>query len=132
MYKYIRIKKFIYFSVFFLFCIVMNSCSKHSTLNIGHRGAKGHIAENTLESINMAIELGADGIEIDIFKCQSGELVLFHDKNLKKLTGKSGEIEKQALKDLEDFLVEGKYKIPTLTSVLDSIKTPLFLSLIHI
>ena len=127
--KYIRIKKFIYFSVFFLFCIVMNSCSKHSTLNIGHRGAKGHIAENTLESINMAIELGADGIEIDIFKCQSGELVLFHDKNLKKLTGKSGEIEKQTLKDLEDFLVEGKYKIPTLTSVLDSIKTPLFVNI---
>ena len=34
-------------------------------LIIGHRGAKGHIVENTLESINMAIELGADGIEID-------------------------------------------------------------------
>ena len=78
MHKYSRIKKFIYFSVFFLFCIVMNSCSKHSTLNIGHRGAKGHIAENTLESINMAIELGADGIEIDIFKCQSGEFCLLY------------------------------------------------------
>ena len=129
MHQYHRIKKLIYFSVFFLFCIVMNSCAKNNTLNIGHRGAKGHIAENTLESINLAIELGADGIEIDIFKCQSGELVLFHDKNLQKLTLKSGKIKKQTLKHLKQFLVEEKYKIPTLTSVLDTIKPPLFINI---
>ena len=43
----------------------MNSCSNHNTLSIGHRGAKGYVAENTLESISKAIELGVDGIEID-------------------------------------------------------------------
>ena len=50
-----------------------------SPLIIGHRGAKGHVAENTLPSVAKALDLGVDGIEIDVFKCKSGELVVFHD-----------------------------------------------------
>ena len=107
----------------------MNSCSNHNTLSIGHRGAKGYVAENTYESISKAIELGVDGIEIDVFKCASGELVLFHDKNLKELTGESGLIENLTIKELEQFLVLGKYKIPTLTDVLTRIETPLFVNI---
>ena len=107
----------------------MNSCSNNNTLSIGHRGAKGYVAENTYESINKAIELGVDGIEIDVFKCASGELVLFHDKNLKELTGESGLIENLTTKQLEQFLVLGKYKIPTLTDVLKRIEKPLFVNI---
>ena len=107
----------------------MNSCSNHNTLSIGHRGAKGYIAENTYESISKAIELGVDGIEIDVFKCASGELVLFHDKNLKELTGESGLIENLTIKELEQFLVQGKYKIPTLKDVLTRIEKPLFVNI---
>jgi len=102
----------------------MNSCSNHNTLSIGHRGAKGYVAENTYESISKAIELDVDGIEIDVFKCASGELVLFHDKNLQELTGKSGLIENLTIKELKNFLVLGKYKIPTLTDVLTRIEAP--------
>ena len=107
----------------------MNSCSSHNTLSIGHRGAKGHVAENTYESISKAIELGVDGIEIDVFKCASGEMILFHDKNLKELTGKSGLIENLTIKELEQFLVLGKYRIPKLTDVLTRIETPLFVNI---
>ena len=107
----------------------MNSCSNHNTLSIGHRGAKGYVAENTYESISKAIELGVDGIEIDVFKCASGELVLFHDKNLKDLTGQSGLIENLTIKELEQFLVLGKYKIPTLKDVLTRIEKPLFVNI---
>ena len=107
----------------------MNSCSNHNTLSIGHRGAKGYVAENTYESISKAIQLGVDGIEIDVFKCASGELVLFHDKDLKELTGESGLIENLTIKELEQFLVQGKYKIPTLTDVLTIIETPLFVNI---
>ena len=107
----------------------MNSCSNNNTLSIGHRGAKGYVAENTYESISKAIELGVDGIEIDVFKCASGELVLFHDKNLKELTGESGLIENLTTKQLEQFLVLGKYKIPTLTDVLKRIEKPLFVNI---
>ena len=107
----------------------MNSCSNHNTLSIGHRGAKGYVAENTYESISKAIQLGVDGIEIDVFKCASGELVLFHDKDLKELTGESGLIENLTIKELEQFLVLGKYKIPTLTNVLTRIEKPLFVNI---
>ena len=107
----------------------MNSCSNHNTLSIGHRGAKGYVAENTYESISKAIQLGVDGIEIDVFKCASGELVLFHDKNLKELTGESGLIENLTIKELEQFLVLGKYKIPTLKDVLTRIEKPLFVNI---
>ena len=107
----------------------MNSCSNHNTLSIGHRGAKGYVAENTYESISKAIQLGVDGIEIDVFKCASGDLVLFHDKNLKDLTGQSGLIENLTIKELEQFLVQGKYKIPTLKDVLTRIERPLFVNI---
>ena len=100
-----------------------------SVLRIGHRGSKGYVAENTLESINNAISLGVHGIEIDIFKCLSGELVLSHENNLKRLTGKSGQLEKLTLNDLKDFLVAGKYKIPTLNDVLMKIESPLFVNI---
>jgi len=98
-------------------------------LRIGHRGSKGYVAENTLESINHAILLGVDGIEIDIFKCLSGELVLSHENDLKRLTGKSGQLEKLTLNELKKFLVVGKYKIPTLKDVLKRIEVPLFVNI---
>ena len=65
--------------IFFMFCSMLLN-SQESILNIGHRGAKGHIAENTIASIHKAIELGSDGIEIDVFLCKSGEIVLFHER----------------------------------------------------
>ena len=98
-------------------------------LRIGHRGSKGYVAENTLESIKHAILLGVNGIEIDVFKCLSGELVLSHENNLKRLTGKSGQLEKLTLGELKKFLVVGKYKIPTLIDVLKTIETPLFVNI---
>ena len=100
-----------------------------NVLRIGHRGSKGYVAENTYESISKAIQLGVDGIEIDVFKCASGELVLFHDKDLKELTGESGLIKNLTIKELEQFLVQGKYKIPTLKDVLTRIEKPLFVNI---
>lgn len=38
-------------------------------LKIGRRGAKTYVTENTLESMEKAIELGVDGVEIDVHKC---------------------------------------------------------------
>lgn len=46
---------------------------------IGHRGASGHVAENTLESIQKALEFEVDAIEVDVHRCKSSELVVIHD-----------------------------------------------------
>lgn len=90
-------------------------------LKIGHRGAKGYIAENTMESIQKALDLGVDGIEIDVHLCQTGELVVFHDLTLNRMTGATGEIAMKSLEELKSLQVNGQFRIPTLLEVLDLI-----------
>ncbi|WP_168796610.1 glycerophosphodiester phosphodiesterase [Cognatitamlana onchidii] len=87
-------------------------------LKIGHRGAKGHVTENTLESIKRALSLGVDAIEIDVHRCASGELVVFHDFTLDRLTDGTGEVAKHKLSALKKLKVKGNYQIPTLSQVL--------------
>ncbi|AUS05512.1 glycerophosphodiester phosphodiesterase [Pseudotamlana carrageenivorans] len=90
----------------------------NKVLKIGHRGAKGHLAENTLESIKKALDLKVDGIEIDVHRCASGELVVFHDFTLNRVTDGSGEISKHTLNNLKKIKVKGRYQIATLSQVL--------------
>jgi len=94
----------------------------NSIYKIGHRGAKGHLAENTLESIQVALEMGVDGIEVDVHVCITGELVVFHDFTLDRLTDGSGEVTTKTYDQLQKLIVQGKYKIPLLTEVLDLIE----------
>lgn len=108
----------------------MNACSPpNQLLVIGHRGAKGHLAENTLPSIAKAIELEVDGVEIDVFKCASGELVVFHDKTLEKLTNAEGYIESLDLDSIQRIEVLGGFTIPTLEEVLDLIRGRVILNI---
>ena len=44
-----------------------------------HRGAKAHSAENTLESFELAVRLGATGLETDVWLSKDGEVVCDHD-----------------------------------------------------
>ncbi|WP_339650122.1 glycerophosphodiester phosphodiesterase family protein, partial [uncultured Salegentibacter sp.] len=75
-------------------------------LKIGHRGAKGHLAENTLESIQKALDFGVDAIEIDAHRCKTGELVIIHDFTLDRTTNGSGEIAKKSLAELQALKIE--------------------------
>jgi len=47
-------------------------------LNIGHRGAAGHLLENTMPSFRKALELGADGFELDVRITSDGRLAVVH------------------------------------------------------
>ncbi len=106
------------------------SCKNTSKpLVFGHRGAKGHIAENTLSSIQKAIELGVDGIEVDVFRCGSGELVVFHDRSVEKLTNGIGFIEQMSLNSIKKLNVLDQGKIPTLNEVLDLIDGQVILNI---
>ena len=114
-----------------LIILIMNlQCTPPITpLIIGHRGAKGHIAENTLPSVAKAMELDVDGIEIDVFICKSGELVVFHDKKLGRLTNVQGYIESLEYDSIQKLKVLGEYKIPTLDQVLELIDGAVFLNI---
>ncbi len=87
-------------------------------LKIGHRGAKGHLAENTIASIQKALALRVDGIEIDVHRCASGELVVFHDFTLDRMTNGTGEVSKFNYRELKKLKTKGNYEIPTLAQVL--------------
>ncbi len=88
-------------------------------LRIGHRGASGHEPENTLRSIRRALELGANGIEIDVRLSLDGELVVFHDSRLRRITGTSGTIAGRTLAELRQLDAGGGEKIPTLREVFE-------------
>jgi len=109
---------------------LFTACSSlQQPLVIGHRGARGHIAENTLPSIQKALDMGVDGIEIDIFRCASGELVVFHDLTLEKLTNAEGYIEQLSLDSIRKIAVLEDYAIPTLAEALDLIDGQVLLNI---
>lgn len=88
-------------------------------LKIGHRGAKAHVAENTLASFQKALDMGADGIELDVHVCATGELVVIHDFTVDRTTNGTGEVHKLTLAELKRLKVEGEHTIPTLEEVLE-------------
>ncbi len=47
---------------------------------IGHRGAMGHVPENTVASFEKAIALGCDEVETDVWLAADGRLVISHDR----------------------------------------------------
>lgn len=57
-----------------------------------HRGASQYMPENTFSSFYLGCWMGANGIETDVRKTRDGELVLFHDESLERVTGEGGRI----------------------------------------
>ena len=86
---------------------------------IGHRGASGHVTENTLESFAKAYEAGCEMIELDVHLCKSYELVVFHDFSIKKMTGKDDLIGDLQWNEVREIILPDKLKIPMLKDVLD-------------
>jgi glycerophosphoryl diester phosphodiesterase len=56
-------------------------------LIVAHRGVSAHAPENTLPAFQMAIDAGADGIELDVRVSKDGIPVVVHDRNLRRLAG---------------------------------------------
>jgi glycerophosphoryl diester phosphodiesterase len=98
--------------------------SEPRPLVFAHRGASSIAPENTLASFRMARDSGCPGVELDIHTCASGELVVFHDFKLDRLTGAEGSITETSLSALKrldagawkDARFKGE-RIPTLDEV---------------
>ena len=88
-------------------------------LKIAHRGAKGYEAENTLKSFQKALDLNADGIELDVHLSSDGHLIVIHDETIDRTTNSKGLVNTFSLSELKTFLIDGKYQIPTLKEVFD-------------
>ena len=89
----------------------------------------GHVLENTIESVQKAIELNVDGIEIDVFKSKTGELVVYHDPSLSRLSNSNAFIEQISLDSIKKIELIGGYFIPTLKEIVDIIPEKIFLNI---
>ena len=86
---------------------------------IGHRGSAGTAPENTLLSFEKAITAGVNMIELDVHRCQSGELIVLHDEKINRTTNGKGAVNRKTLEQLEQFDAGQGEKIPTLREVLN-------------
>ena len=95
---------------------------------LAHRGASGYAPENTLEAFRLALEMGADGFELDIHVTLDGELVVIHDETVDRTTNGTGYINDMTLAQLKELDACNKMeayrgaKIPTLAEVLELIR----------
>jgi glycerophosphoryl diester phosphodiesterase len=64
--------------------------SREAPLVIAHRGASSRAPENTLEAFRLAAEMGAHAIELDAKLSADGQVIVFHDPTLERLTGVEG------------------------------------------
>ena len=87
-------------------------------LVIAHRGASGHLPENTLPAYELAVEQRADMIEIDLHPTRDGVPVVTHDAELDEVGGR-GEVSDASLAEVRALDVGGGESMPTLDEVLD-------------
>lgn len=92
----------------------------------GHRGAPEVAPELTMAGFLAALELGADGVELDVRLCRTGEVVVIHDATLGRTTNGRGFVRKKGLAELKSYDA-GSYfgpkfvgeRIPTLAEVFE-------------
>ena len=103
------------------------------TVIVAHRGASGQAPENTLEAFRLAVEAGADAIELDVHLTSDGELAVIHDETLDRTTDRTGAVAELTMDEIRkadagaafagpggDFPFRGRgLTVPTLPEVLD-------------
>ncbi len=72
----------------FILIIVSMIYQKPSTMIIAHRGASHDAPENTLASVNLAWEKSADAAEVDVHLSKDNRIMVIHDGDTKRTTGK--------------------------------------------
>ena len=92
---------------------------------IAHRGSSRAAPENTLAAVHLAIEEGADWVEIDVQETAYGNVVVFHDSDFKRLAGVDLRLRDATLADLKELDVGSWFdasfaeeRVPTLDEVL--------------
>ena len=93
---------------------------------LGHRGASADFPENTLDALLGAVEQGADGVELDVIQCGSGELVVCHDEWLDRLCGLHWDVRRTPYRKLKQLDVGSRLgfapaRMPLLDDVFDAL-----------
>ncbi len=96
---------------------------------IAHRGFSGKYPENTMLAFSKAVEIGADGIELDVHFTKDGEIVIIHDETIDRTTDGTGFVRDYTYEELSRFNAYGRFegqfefqKIPTLREYFELVK----------
>ena len=84
----------------------------------GHRGARGHAPENTLQAFDLAFDLGAEGIECDVQLSADGQLIIIHDGTVNRTTSGRGAVRDLSFAALRTLDAGRGQRIPTLDETL--------------
>ena len=101
---------------------------------IAHRGAMGYAPENTISAYKMAIELGANALELDLRQTKDCIPVVLHDATVDNTTNGNGDVKFFNFQDLQkldagswfDIKFSGE-KIPALQEVIDVLNDSIIL-----
>lgn len=103
---------------------------------IAHRGGRDWAPENTIAAFKKSMGAGVDGLEFDLHRCASGELVVIHDDDLNRTTNGVGFVKDCTYAELKRlsaglwFAEEFRHeRIPLLTEVLDLVDESVFIDL---
>lgn len=69
-------------------------------INYAHRGASAYAPENTMVAFKKALEMGADGIELDLQETKDKKIVIFHDEIIDKKSNGKGRIKDYTFEEL--------------------------------
>ncbi len=96
-------------------------------LVFGHRGYASQAPENTMAAFKLCAERGIFGIELDVHRCATGEIVVIHDHTVDRVAGVSGHVEEMSLGALRELEVGSHAgsaftgeRIPLLQEVLET------------
>ena len=110
---------------------IVNLNENFLNVPIAHRGCHNNqIAENSLEAFNIAKNRKI-AIEIDVYRLKDGDFAVFHDENLKRMTGEDILISSLTSDDIKNYKLWDNQKIPMLSEVLTLIsgEVPLLIEL---
>ncbi len=101
---------------------------KDRSLVWAHRGASGYAPENTLEAFKLAVEMGADGVELDVQLTKDNQIVVIHDEWIDRTSNGKGWVKDMTLEELRKYnynKTHPEYEhadIPTLREVYELLK----------
>jgi glycerophosphoryl diester phosphodiesterase len=81
-------------------------------LVFAHRGFGDHAPDNSLHAVERALEAGVDGVDVDGQLTRDGELVIFHDLSVDRLTSSSGKVRDKTLAEMLALDLGPKYEPP--------------------
>jgi glycerophosphoryl diester phosphodiesterase len=100
----------------------------NNPLIIGHRGACALAPENTIASFKLAVEHGADYVELDAKLSADGQVMVIHDQTVDRTTNGTGRVNQLTLAQLKALDAGSKFnkkfageKIPTLDEVFKAV-----------